>query len=142
MPPPAVILDTNVFVAAAFNRRSTSARILELVRAGRVRMIWNEPTRREIQYILDKIPPLSFGSVADLFREPDHYRGATQPQDFAAIPDPDDRKFAALADAAGAVLVTNDDHLLSQRDPTHLEILTPNEYWQRASQPRTRSDGP
>ena len=47
MPPPAVVLDTNVFVAAGFNPRSASARIVDAVKHGQVRMVWNDATRRE-----------------------------------------------------------------------------------------------
>ncbi len=127
----AVILDTNVFVAAGFNRRSASARILDQVRSRRVRMIWTEQTRRETQYILNKIPPLSWSHVAELFREEDRYAGETATESFGCIPDPDDRKFAALAEAAGVVLLTSDDHLLSKRDQMRLEVLSPREYWER-----------
>ncbi len=127
----AVILDTNVFVAAGFNRRSASACILEQVRSGRLRMIWNEQTRSETQHILDKIPPLSWSSVAELFRQDDRHHGETAPEKFDYIPDPDDRKFAALSEVTGAVLLTNDDDLLSNRDHARLEILTPGEYWER-----------
>ena len=127
----AVILDTNVFVAAGFNRRSASACIVEQVRLGQLRMIWNEQTRRETRHILDKIPPLSWSSFAELFRQADCHLGETAPDEFDFIPDPDDRKFAALAAATGAVLLTNDDDLLSNRDRARLEILTPAEYWEQ-----------
>ena len=126
-----VILDTNVFVAAGFNQRSASAYILAQVRSGRLRMIWNEQTRRETRHILDKIPPLSWSSVAELFRKEDCHHGEIAPEEFDFIPDPDDRKFAALSEATGAVLLTNDDDLLSNRDRAGLEILTPRECWER-----------
>ena len=126
-----VILDTNVFVAAGFNRRSASSCILEQIRSGRLRMTWNEQTRRETQHILDKIPPLSWSSVAELFRQEDRHHGETASEKFDYIPDPDDRKFAALSEVTGAVLLTNDDDLLSNRDHARLEILTPGEYWER-----------
>jgi predicted nucleic acid-binding protein len=127
----AVILDTNVFVAAGFNRKSASARIVEQVRSGQLQMIWNDQTRNETQHILSKIPPVSWSGVAELFREEDRYDGETSPEKFDYIPDADDRKFAALSSATGAVLITNDDHLLSNRDRAGLEILTPREYWDR-----------
>ena len=94
-------------------------------------MIWNESTRRETQHILNKIPPLSWNSVAELFREEDRHHGRTAREKFDYITDPDDRKFAALSEAAGVVLLTNDDHLLSNRDQASVEILTPGEYWDR-----------
>jgi len=40
-----VVIDTNVFVAAGFNAKSASARILAAVREGRFQLIWNRPTR-------------------------------------------------------------------------------------------------
>jgi predicted nucleic acid-binding protein len=129
--PARAVLDTNVFVAAGFKRNSASARIVDQVRAGDLRMVWNNETRGETQHILSKIPPISWIDVAELFREEDRFPGPTSPEKFDYIPDHDDRKFAALAEAAGAVLITNDDHLLSNREPSGLEILTPAEYWKR-----------
>jgi uncharacterized protein len=127
----AIILDTNIFVAAGFNPMSTSARIVEQVRSGHLRMIWNEQTRRETQLIVNKIPPLSWEQMAALFREEDRHEGGTAPETFGYIPDEDDRKFAALAEATDAILITNDDHLLDYRKQSGLEILTPGEYWRK-----------
>jgi predicted nucleic acid-binding protein len=58
----------------------------------------------------------------------------THPERFALIEDPNDLKFAALAAAAGAILVSNDDHLLSQRDRLEIEVLTPAELMARYGQ--------
>lgn len=134
-----IILDTNVFVAAGFNRRSAAARIVERVRAGRLRMVWNERTRRETQQILSKIPPLSWDDVADLFRPEDCQAGKTVGDEFDFIRDPDDRKFAALSAATGTVLLTNDAHLLLHRQRATVKILTPSAYWQRLT---SRANGP
>jgi uncharacterized protein len=122
---PAVVLDTNVFVAAGFAPLSASARIVDAVRHGRIRMVWNDATRREIEYIVRKIPPLRAHDVARLFRPADRFLRATHPERFADVPDPDDRKFAALAHAAGAVLISSDEHLLRHRDRVPLTVLTP-----------------
>jgi predicted nucleic acid-binding protein len=134
MPSPPVVLDTNVFVAAGFNSRSASARIVDAVKQGRLRMVWNDRTRREIERIVQRIPPLSHRTVADLFRPADQVVAATHPEQFGEIPDPDDRKFAALALAAGAVLISNDKHLLASRDQLDVQVLTPSEFW-RAETP-------
>jgi predicted nucleic acid-binding protein len=109
------VLDTNVFVAGGFNRRSASAKIIDAVKHGRLRMVWNDATRRESERIMRQIPPLRSQTVADLFRPEDRFSAQTHPERFAFIADPDDRKFAALAEAAGAILVSNDDHLLEHR---------------------------
>ena len=124
-----VVLDTNVFVAAGFNPRTASARIVDAVRQGQLRMIWDDATRREIEHVLQRIPPLRDYPVAELFRPADRYTAATHPEQFNSIPDPDDRKFAALAHAAGAVLVSNDDHLLRDRG-MDLNVLTPGTFWE------------
>ena len=127
-----VVLDTNVVVAAGFNPRSASAKIVDAVGQGRLRMVWNDATRCEIEHILGRIPPLRAHAVAVLFRPEDRFAGETDPGRFAAIPDPDDRTFAALAHAVGAVLVTSDDHLLGYSGPLELIVLTPGAFWSRA----------
>ena len=127
-PRPAIIVDTNVFVAAGFNPESHSARLLDAVRARRLRMLWNGGTRREIERILRQIPRLSWEDVAPLFREENRFQGDTHPDQFEYVPDPADRKFAALADAAGAPLVTSDQDLLQARARARVPIFTPAEY--------------
>lgn len=46
------ILDTNVFVAAGFNRGSASARLLHEAETARITIVWNDATRREIRSVL------------------------------------------------------------------------------------------
>ena len=125
------MLDTNVFVAAGLNPRSNSARILERVRAGTWAMVWNRATRRETEAVLARIPPLAHLAAETAFRPEAEFTAETHPERFGAVEDPDDRKFAALAAATGAVLVTNDDHLLSQREAIGVEVLTPSEVMAR-----------
>ena len=129
MAQPAVVLDTNVFVAAGFNPGSSSARILHAVEAGHLRLVWDEATRRETRAILRQIPPLSWQRWAGLFRQEDRYAGETRPASFAYVADPDDRKFAALAAASGATLITNDEHLLAHRGRPGLTIRTSTDFW-------------
>jgi predicted nucleic acid-binding protein len=139
MPRPAVVLDTNVLVAAGFNPRSASAKIVNAVKQGELTMVWNDATRREIERILHRIPPLRAQAVEQLFRPEARFTAPTHPERFAEIPDPDDRKFAALADASGAILISNDEHLLGHRDRMNVTVLTPSEFWKlqhHQSEPR------
>jgi len=138
-PPLLVVLDTNILVAAGFNPRSHSARIVAEIELGRLRMIWNDQTRSEIEHIVNKIPPLAHISFRHLFREENRYGGDTNPEDFRYVADPDDRKFAALAAAAGATLVTVDEHLLVTRERGLVSILTPRELID-AARPGTATD--
>jgi predicted nucleic acid-binding protein len=123
-----IVLDTNVFVAAGFNRKSASARILGAVRDGRFRLIWDEPTRRETETILRRIPRLDWDSVADLFRPEGEFTGPVDPDAFRLIQDPDDRKFAALSAAANKPLITNDYDVLVHRNTVGIEVLTPRDF--------------
>jgi predicted nucleic acid-binding protein len=142
---PPVVLDTNVLVAAGFKPRSASGRIVDAVKQGQVRMVWNDETRREIEHIIGKIPPLRADADVRLFRPADRFTAPTHPERFAFVPDPDDRKFAALADAAGATLISSDEHLLAHRDRMGVSVLTPGAFWRRlergsASHGKARND--
>jgi predicted nucleic acid-binding protein len=129
VPARTVVLDTNVLVAAGFRPQSRSARIVEAVRRGQLRMVWSTHTRDEIRHMLLKIPPLSWERVADLFGDDNRCDESLQPESFAEISDPDDRHFAALAAACGATLITSDQHLLVHRGRmAGLSIVTPGEF--------------
>jgi predicted nucleic acid-binding protein len=104
-------------------------------------MVWNDATRRESERILGQIPPLRGIDAAQLFRAGDRISLDTHPEQFAAVPDPDDRKFAALAHAAGATLISNDAHLLSCRDRLPIIVLTAGAFWEMLGRSRAASDG-
>jgi uncharacterized protein len=123
-----VVLDTNVFVAAAFNPGSSAARLVESIRADRLQMVWDKATRRETQSVLTRIPRLDWDDFAPLFRPDREWCAETCPQRFCAVSDPGDRKFAALACAARAVLITNDAHLLDAAGVEGLDVMTPRRF--------------
>jgi len=129
-----VVIDTNVFVAAGFNAKSASARILEAVRERRFQLVWNEPVRREIVSIFRRIPPLRWDKFADLFCPAGKFTRRVDPHGFTFIEDPDDRKFAALAVAAKVPLVTSDNHLLAHRNLIGFDVLTPTAFLARAGE--------
>ncbi|MGI8643126.1 MAG: putative toxin-antitoxin system toxin component, PIN family [Thermomicrobiales bacterium] len=125
-----VVIDTNIFVAAGFNPRSSSARIIAMIDAGALTMVWNEATRRETAKIVQKIPRLNWQEFAPLFRDAYLVQAESHPERFRQIEDRDDRKFAALAHASDAILISNDDHLLSQRGRLDVTIQRPSEFLQ------------
>ena len=126
----AVVLDTNVLVAAAFNPNSHAAKVVQATQQGRFRLVWDHPTRRETERIFATIPPLRDRNLTHVFAKHALYAAPTFPQAFPFIPDPDDRKFAALAAAAGASLITQDSHLLSVAAQMPVPVLTPGALWQ------------
>lgn len=123
-----MILDTNIFVAAGFRPGSASGRLVEAVRSGAARMPWSDATRAETERILRRIPPLDAEALLDVFREEDRWDGELHPESFEAVPDPEDRKFAALAAATGALLITSDEHLLGI-EGARFEAMAPGRYW-------------
>jgi len=127
-----VVIDTNVFVAAGFNARSASERILAAIGERRLQLVWNKPTRRETELVLRRIPLLDWDKFAYLFRPEGEFTGCVYPHDFGFIEDPDDRKFAALSTAAKVPLVTNDHHLLAHRNLICFDVLTPRAFLTRA----------
>lgn len=127
--PANVVLDTNVFVAAGFRPDSASGRILDAARAGSLRMIWSDATRREIEHIVHRIPPLEIRDLETLFVPANRIDAGLDPGRFSMVADPEDRKFAALAHAGGATLISNDDHLLSAARPAGIAVLSPGEFW-------------
>lgn len=123
-----VILDTNIFVAAGFNRRSSSRIIISMIEDEQIKMVWNQRTLSETRRIINQIPVLHWSRFVHIFREESEYTGETHPEDFDFIPDPEDRKFAALAAATGATLITNDTHFLNVREEFSGSILQPREW--------------
>lgn len=94
-------------------------------------MIWSPQTRGETKHIVDRIPPLSWTAIAELFRQENCHAGPLSVTNFDFISDRDDWKFAALAEATGAILLTNDQHLLQHHDRAGLVILTPRNFRER-----------
>lgn len=124
-----VVLDTNIFVAAGFNPRSHSARVVAAVRAGDLGMAWSAATRDEVAHVLGRIPRRSWEEAAGLFRPADEVRGPLDLARFVAVPDPADRPFAALAAAADATLLSNDEHLLGHAPALGVRVQTPGDFW-------------
>ncbi len=123
-----VVVDTNVWVAAAFHPRSCSARIVDAIRSGRLRMVWNEQTRNESKRILSKIPPISWSRFAGLFLMEARFDAPLDLDAYAVVPDADDRKFAALAHATNSILITQDRHLLAQASCLPARVLSPSRF--------------
>ena len=120
-----LVIDTNVFVGAAFNRGSASARLLARVREGDLALVWDDATRAETRAVLRRIPRVSWEEAEALFREEARFCGAVRPEAFSEITDPTDRKYAALAVAAGCVLVSSDRHLLDHAETLGVPVVTP-----------------
>jgi predicted nucleic acid-binding protein len=81
--------------------------------------------------IMRQIPHLDWERVADLFQAETKFLGPVDPESFVLVPDPGDRKFAALSVGAQTSLVTSDNHLLSHAHSIGVDVLTPRAFLAR-----------
>ena len=119
------MLDTNVLVAAAYNPRSASRRVVEACVVGELTPVLSRAIRRECEFILARPargrPYLE--RVYQLLGGAEVVEPAQTPR---VVPDdPEDDKLVAVALAAGAALVTNDGHLLALAGHEGLEVVRP-----------------
>lgn len=120
-----VVLDTNVLVAAAYNPRSASRRVVEACLDGGLTPVLSPALRREYEFVLSRAargrPYL--GRIRRLLDGAEVVEPAQTPR---VVPDdPEDDKLVAVARAARAVLVTNDAHLLALAGYEGLEVMRP-----------------
>jgi len=124
-----VVLDTNLFVAAFWNRHSASAEILTACLEGRARPYYTQSIRRELLLILRNIKASEsyrqrVAGILDAAVEVHAAGGLSVVAD-----DPDDDKFLECARAVPAdYLVTSDDHLLQLGQFGATRILKPTEF--------------
>jgi len=126
-----IVPDTNLFVAASFNPRSSSAKILKGIEDGRLDLVWHARTRSEVERMLRRIPRTSWERFRDFFKEANEYRGKLRDEDYLFVEDPEDRKYAALGETTGSVIVTNDSDLLENRGWLGVEVTRPGEFVRR-----------
>jgi putative PIN family toxin of toxin-antitoxin system len=122
-----VVLDTNVLVAAAYNPDSASRRVVEACLGGELTAVLSPALRREYEFILARAargrPYLE--RLQRLLEGAEAVDPARTPR--VVEKDPDDDKLVAVALAAGAVLVTNDGHLLVLTGHEGLRVVRPTE---------------
>ncbi|MBD3282191.1 MAG: putative toxin-antitoxin system toxin component, PIN family [Candidatus Portnoybacteria bacterium] len=125
-----VVIDTNLLVAAFFNKRSSSYRILKLVEEGKINFSWNEKIKKEAEKILGNIWK-SVKSKVDkekflnnIFKKENKITGV--PRVNIIKEDPSDNKFLGCALKSGAALiVSNDEHLLKIKIYEGIPIAKP-----------------
>jgi uncharacterized protein len=120
-----VVLDTNVLVAAAYNPASASRRVVEACLDGELAAVLSPALRREYEFILARAargrPYLE--RLHRLMDGAEVVEPAQTPR--VVTDDPDDDKLVSAALAAGAILVTNDAHLLAIAGHEGLKVVRP-----------------
>lgn len=126
-----IILDTNLLVAAFFNKQSASNQIIKRIEQGQVTNLWSEPIKKEAETILSQIPPIEKKYLdkieKNLFK--DNRKVKNPPNVNLIEEDPEDNKFIEGAVKGGAdFIISNDDHLLRHSGYKGIKILTPDQF--------------
>jgi uncharacterized protein len=120
-----IVIDTNVFVASAYNRGSSSRRILDAVERGELQLIVSPDIQREYERIIPRAvrSPAELRRLRAIIAAGILVMPEANPQ---VTEDREDDKFlaAAIAGSAGLV-VTNDPHLLRADGYHGLRIMQP-----------------
>lgn len=124
-----VVLDTNVFVAAYWNRFSASARILRACQLGQLRVCITDEIEREVRLVLRTIraDDSFYADAVEMLLCAE--RVPPGPQVTIIEDDPDDNKLLSCAAAARAdYLISADRHLLSLGEYEGTVIVSPSRF--------------
>lgn len=124
-----MVLDTNVFIAAYFNRKSASARIIDLCLENKHELIFSSRLRKEVRLILKNVrAKREFQKrIQSLFMNASRVR-PTQ-KIFAVKEDPEDNKFLECAlEGKADYLITSDRHLLELGEFAQTKICKPTQF--------------
>jgi len=133
-----IVLDTNVLVSALLSAFGPSARVLDLLLAGEVRLVYDDRILAEYRQVLAR-PKFRFDpqAVKDLlaYLTAEGEFVVARPFDFAQgdVPDPADLPFLEVAAHAGAMLVTGNRRHFPEADCGSVQVLSPAEFlvwWQ------------
>jgi putative PIN family toxin of toxin-antitoxin system len=125
-----VVLDTNLFVAAYWNRHSASAKTIDACLAGEFQAYYTPEVEKELWIVIRTIRVREeYAAVVSNF-----LARAKPVAPWAEVDvrseDPADQKFLVCAASADAdYLITSDDHLLSLRNVGRTVIIKPGQFW-------------
>lgn len=124
-----VVVDTNLFIAAYFNRQSASAKIIELAKEGEIKLVWSDLLKKEMDLILGNVK----ASLKFLNRIQDILEKGIKvsPKEKLKIvkDDPEDNKLLECAQETEVdYILTNDHHLLEIGEFKSTKIIRPKEF--------------
>lgn len=125
-----MVLDTNVFIAAYFNRKSASARIIDLCLENKHELIFSSRLRKEVRLILKNVrAERGFQKrIQSLFMNASQIK-PTQ-KIFMVKEDPEDNKFLECAlEGKADYLITSDRHLLELGEFAQTKICKPTQFF-------------
>lgn len=137
--PARVLLDTNVLIGAAYNQRSASSRIVELIQLGELTILISPAIEQEYDNL-----------IPQAVRSKDRQEAVWQALDFALSVTPvdnppvtedraDDKFLAAALTGNASAIISNDRHLLAVHPYEGIPILRPGAFLRQFS---GQDDGP
>jgi putative PIN family toxin of toxin-antitoxin system len=124
-----IVIDTNVFIAAYFDRNSASAKIVDFCLKTQHELIFSSRLRKEVELILKNVR--AGEEFQERIRELSPNASQVRPAQkvFVIKEDPDDNKFLECA-PQGKVdyLITSDGHLLELGEFAQTKICKPAQF--------------
>ena len=124
-----MVLDTNVFIAAYFNRKSASARIIDLCLENKHKLIFSPRLRKEVKLILKNVrAERGFHErIQSLFMNASKVKPIQKV--FMVKEDPEDNKFLeCVLEGKADYLITSDRHLLELGEFAQTKICKPTQF--------------
>ncbi|MBA7593294.1 hypothetical protein ES703_00212 [subsurface metagenome] len=124
-----MVLDTNVFIAAYFNRKSASARIIDLCLENKHELIFSPRLRKEVKLILKNVrAERGFHErIQSLFMNASKVKPIQKV--FMVKEDPEDNKFLeCVLEGKADYLITSDRHLLELGEFAQTKICKPTQF--------------
>lgn len=124
-----VVLDTNIFIAAYFNRKSASARIIDLCLDNEHELIFSSRLHKEVELILNNVK--AEGEFQERIQNIFMNASQVKPTQkvFMVKEDPDDNKFLECAlEGKADYLITSDRHLLELGEFAQTKICRPTQF--------------
>lgn len=124
-----MVLDTNIFIAAYFNRKSASARIIDLCLKNEHKLIFSPQLRKEVKLILKNVKAEKEfqEKIRSLFMNASEVKPTQKV--FAVKEDPEDNKFLECAlEGKADYLITSDRHLLELGEFAQTKICKPTQF--------------
>ncbi len=123
-----IVLDTNSLIAARWNRRSSSLKIIQKCIAGEITVAYTSQVKDENLLILSKVKaPADYMDLIERF-----YGGGilveSKGRIKASIDDSDNRFLEAAVAADADYVISNDSHLLDLKEHDGIRILRPSEF--------------
>ncbi len=121
-----IVIDTNLIIAARWNPRSSSSRIIDMVLKGDIDAVYTSEIKNENLHILEKVkPPKDYlDKILKFYRIS---KKVTSDRRINASPDKADNRFLEAAVAGNAdYIISSDKHLLDIGEFEGIRILKPS----------------